>query len=211
MNKPVILFDADGFLLDFATPALRIASEIVSLDIRGVVDHDYFKLEYFNTWDLFEKIGKEYESACYAEYEKPGFCAAFEPYPGAVEGVREAKKMADVVVVASPLHSPTWCHERKQSLLTHFGIPGKDVIFASRKTLVNGRMLVDDRPSHVEEWARAHQEHAVGIIWHQPYNRHHGIEGGAWNVTRCRAWDGPDGLLALIERVVRTHPQVEAT
>lgn len=203
--KPVILFDANGFLLDFATPALRIASEIVSLEKHGAVDPAYFKVEDFIVWDFFEKIGKEYERACYAEYEKPGFCAAFEPYPGAVEGVREAKKMADVVVVTSPLHSPTWCHERKQSLLTHFDIPSKDVIFASRKTLVKGRMLVDDRPSHVEEWARANHDNNVGILWEQPYNRRHVIDNGAWNVMRCDSWSGPNGLLEAIERVVRTH------
>jgi 5'(3')-deoxyribonucleotidase len=200
--KPVILFDADGFLLDFATPALRIASEIVSLDRHGVIDPTYFKVEDFIVWDFFEKIGREHERACYAEYEKPGFCAAFEPYPGAVEGVCEAKKMADVVVVTSPLHGPVWDHERRQSLLQHFGIPNKDVIFASRKTLVKGRMLVDDNPSHIEAWAREYSAHGVGIIWDQPYNRSHIFENDAWNMMRCDSWDS---LLAAIERVVRTH------
>lgn len=203
--KPVILFDADGFLLDFATPALRIASEIVSLARHGAVDPNYFKIEDFVVWDLFEKIGKEYERACYLEYEKLGYCADIKPYPGAIEGVREAKKMADVVVVTSPLHSPTWCYERKQSLLTHFDIPGKDVIFASRKTLVKGRMLVDDRPSHVEEWASVNHDSNVGIIWDQPNNRQHAIDSGVWNVMRCNSWYGPNGLLEAIERVVRTH------
>ena len=204
MHKPVVLFDADGFLLDFITPALRIASEIVSLDKHGVINPAYYKIEDFPTWDIFDTIGKEYVEACYAEYEKPGFCAAFEPYPGAVEGVREAKKIADVVVVTSPLHSPTWCHERKQSLHQHFGIPRQDVIFASRKTLVKGRMLVDDHPSHVEAWARENHDSNVAILWDQPYNRRHALVD-AWNVTRCSSWTDPGGLLEAIERVARTH------
>lgn len=204
MSKPVILFDADGFLLDFATPALRVASEIVSRERHGIIDPHYFKVEDFITWNLFDKIGKEHERECYIEYEKAGFCAAFEPYPGAVEGVREAQKMADVVVVTSPLHSPTWCHERKQSLFTHFGIPAQNVIFAHRKNLVRGRMLVDDRPSHIEEWVRENTDRSVGVIWDQPYNRQHNIEGD-WNVTRCRSWSDPGGLLEAIERVARIH------
>jgi 5'(3')-deoxyribonucleotidase len=190
MTKPVVLFDADGFLLDFLTPALMVASNVVGRP---------YKVEDFTSWDIFGHIGKEHERACYAEYEKPGFCASFEPYPGAVEGVREAQKMADVVVVTSPLHSPTWCHERKQSLYKHFDIPSKNIIFASRKSLVQGRMLVDDRPSHANEWAAANPPYGLGVIWAQPYNRND--EKGS-RVTRCSSWTGPDGLLSLIEAML---------
>jgi len=202
MSKPVILFDADGFLLNFITPALRIASEVVSFDKHGVADPDYFKIEDLPTWDIFATVGREYEVACYAEYKKPGFCASLEPYPGAIEGVREAKKIADVVVVTSPLDSQVWDHERRQALLQYFNIPRRDVLFTSRKTLVKGRVLVDDRPSHVEDWVQEYP--GVGIIWDQPYNRKEAIEG-AWNVMRCGTWFGSGGLLEVIEQVVKTH------
>ena len=192
MNKPVVLFDADGFLLDFMTPALEVASNITG--VKWAPDS-------FQTWDIFDTIGKEHQKLCYLEYEKPGFCAAFEPYPDAVEGVREAKKMADVVVVTSPLHSPTWCHERRQSLFQHFDIPAQDVIFASRKTLIMGCMLVDDRPSHAEDWAREHYGRGFGVIWNQPYNSRHCVEGRVGNITRCSSWFGSDGLLEYIKRV----------
>lgn len=213
MSKRVVLFDADGFLLDFITPALEIASKVVERRrdgrwhglksfvrrIRGEKPFA-FNINDFPTWDIFDTVGKEHERACYLEYEKPGFCASFEPYPDAVQGVREAKKMVDVVVVTSPLHSPTWCHERKQSLYRHFDIPGKDVIFAQRKTLVMGHMLVDDRPSHAEDWAVVHP-HGLGVIWDQPYNRKH----TALNTFRCHTWFGTGGLLEQIERVARNE------
>lgn len=193
MNKPTILFDVDGFLLDFITPALEVASRVTG---RGWSIYD------FPSWDIFDTIGKEFERECYLEYEKPGFCASFEPYPGAVEGVREAKKMADVVVVTSPLHSPTWCHERVQSLQQHFDISRKDVIFASRKTLVMGRLLVDDNPRHVREWGATHYPQGMGILWDQPYNQ---SEVLGTNMYRVTGWEGKGtGLLSVIESLARS-------
>lgn len=220
MNRPVILFDADGFLLDFITPALSVANEIIRKqsyyhDTRG----DYVEIKTkkpfvpytindLPSWDIFDTIGKEHERACYLEYEKPGWCASIEPYPEAVEGMHEAKKMADVVVVTSPLHSPTWCHERVQALNKYFDIPRWDIIFAARKTLVMGRMLVDDRPSHAEAWALEHGAHGLGVVWDQPYNRSYDVSAATdvgVSLTRCSSWTGQGGLLERIEHVVRAH------
>lgn len=193
MNKRVVLFDADGFLLDFMTPALSVVNKLLGTT---------YTADSFPTWNIFDTIGKEHEGACYIEYEKPGFCAAFKPYPDAVEGVREAKKMVDVGIVTSPIHSPTWCFERRQSLEQHFGILHKDVIFAQRKALVKGHMLVDDRPSNAEDWAQAHPQ-GVGVIWTQPNNKIHVIKDDASNVVRCNTWFGSGGLLDMIEQVAR--------
>lgn len=199
MNKPVVLFDADGFLLDFFTPALAVANKLIEKaegeGFRHLV-HDDFK-----TWDIFDVIGEKYQDACYKEYEKPGFCLAFEPLPGAVEGVWEAQKMADVVVVTSPLHSETWCHERRLSLEKHFSIPAKNVIFASRKSLVMGRILVDDRVEHVRNWSAEHSHRGgVGVIWDQHNNR---TEDPGKTMLRCTSWTGANGLLEVIENLAR--------
>lgn len=196
MSKPTVLFDADGFLLDFLTPALAVVEQVI-YKATGVMV--IIKPEDLLTWDLFDTIGREYERACYAEYEKPGFCASFKPYPGAVEGVREAQKIADVVIVTSPLNSPTWDHERKQSLYEHFGIQRKDVIFASRKTLVQGRILVDDNPKHVMEWAAAHFDtRGQGVLWGMPYNKE-ALVDGARSYTRCvDSWDDLLGLIDML-------------
>lgn len=205
MSKPTVLFDADGFLLDFLTPALAVANKIVgrmAIDSAALpVPQDWrpYTINDFKTWDIFDTIGREHERACYLEYEKPGFCAAFEPYPGAVEGVREAKKIADVVIVTSPMMTPTWCHERKQSLYKHFGITSKDVIFANRKALVQGRILVDDNPKHVMEWAAAHFDtRGQGVLWDMPYNKE-ALVDGVRSYTRCvDSWDDLLGLIDML-------------
>lgn len=168
MNKPIILFDADGVLLDFLTPALAVAEKAI---YAATGAQTILTPETLNTWDIFDVIGKQYEDACYVEYEKPGFCESIRPYPEAVLGMKEMRKIADVVVVTSPIHSPTWCHERLASLREHFHIHRKDVIFTSRKELVLGRMLIDDRTANVEKWAEAHyHDQGQGVLWSQPYN-----------------------------------------
>jgi 5'(3')-deoxyribonucleotidase len=208
MSKPVVLFDADGFLLDFLTPALEVANEVVRerdyyWGRDGVYHHTKTRApfapytpESFKTWDIFDTIGREYEAACYREYEKKGFCASIKPYPEAVDGVRKAREMADVVIVTSPMHSPTWCHERKLSLQKHFDIPAKDVIFAKRKDLVVGRMLVDDNPQHVMEWAEAHYPKGQGVLWSMPYNADSLMVGRPSYTRYVSSWPA---LLDLIE------------
>lgn len=197
MNKPVILFDADGVLLDFMTPALRVAEEVI-FRVTGAMTT--IKPEDLDSWDLFDTIGRKYESTCYVEYKKKGFCESIQPYPGAVEGLREARTMADIVIVTSALDSETWDFERKASLHRHFGIPKNDVIFSHRKSLVVGRMLIDDRPSHARSWAKEHYARGIGVLWDQPYNR---LEAIGENVLRCGTWDGPGGLLDVIEHVAQ--------
>ena len=162
-KRPLVLCDADGVLLDFMTPALETASAIAGRSIT---------IDMITDWYLFDTIGREHEKACYREWDKPGFCSSLRPYDGAVDAMREMRKMVDVVVVTSPIHSsPTWCFERTEALKRYFDIPSRDVMFTSRKTIVDGLMLIDDRPQHVLDWSNAHRERGVGVVWEQPYNR----------------------------------------
>jgi 5'(3')-deoxyribonucleotidase len=88
--------------------------------------------------------------------EDPGFCAGIPVVKNAREAVGQLCQIADVYVVTSPWEtSPTWMHERAAWVREHFGIPKDHVIHASQKHLVHGHVLVDDKPSHVINWAQA--------------------------------------------------------
>jgi 5'(3')-deoxyribonucleotidase len=159
--KPRILLDADGVLVDFFTPAMAVVERLLGKK---------YTIEDFPTWDLFDVVGHEHEPACYVEYEKEGFCASFEPYPGAVEGVRRLREVGDICVVTSPIHGRHWYYERVESMVKHFGFRPNDVCFKKYKQFEFGHILVDDRPTNVIDWAARHP-HGLGLLWDQPYNR----------------------------------------
>ena len=162
MKRPVVLLDTDGVKADFLKHALQVVNRITG---------KHFTPDSFPSWDIFDTIGKEHEAACYEEFNKEGFCAGFDVYPGAIEGVQLVQEIADVYVVTSPTHSsPFWMWERTQWLKKHFGISHKNVIHCSAKRLVRGDVLVDDKPDHIADWIEVNPE-GMGLLWDQPYNR----------------------------------------
>lgn len=100
-----------------------------------------------------------------------GFCSDIRPQPGAKDIVAAISSMAAVYVVTSPWYSsPTWMYERTQWLYDHFRIPARNVIHTSAKYMVPGDVLVDDRGSHVREWADAWPK-GLGILFDMHHNQ----------------------------------------
>ena len=164
--RPTVLLDCDGVIADFTGAALAL--------IRQLTGHVYAP-EQITTWDIFDSLPKEPRSVrdeVYRRLKAIGGCASIPVYPGAVGGVRRLRKIADVIVVTSPFHgSPTWMHERESWLKWHFDIT--DVHHAKSKARVHGDVFVDDKPAHIEDWARfwvgeGRNPRAVPVLWKTP-------------------------------------------
>jgi 5'(3')-deoxyribonucleotidase len=178
-----VLLDVDGVLADFLTPSLDFVRREFG------VTHS---ADTFPTWDLFETVDRRYQAAMEAHWAQPGWCRDIPPYEGAGAAVMSLREVADVYfVTAQMLHAPCWMWERVQWLKEHFAADDRHVVFTLAKYLVDGDVLVDDKPANVCSWADANPARR-GVLWTQPYNVGHEPAG---NVVRCGSWDEVRALL----------------
>lgn len=155
MSKYIILLDVDGVLADFVGAVRGICAEL---------DHDLV----VNTFDFTKQLQLQHPLAYQHYLERSaerGFCYGMQRYRGAVQFLKQLRKLGDVVAVTATLkHCPTWSHERKQ-WLADLGFQQQDIIFAVRKDLVVGDFFVDDKLSNLETWNNRWQgAHSDGII-----------------------------------------------
>jgi 5'(3')-deoxyribonucleotidase len=164
MNRPVVLLDADGVLLNFIQ---------ATLDTLHDIDPHSFTHDDIHTWEVFSSLpaaAQVHMDAVYDRLRKEGG-RSIQPYPGAAEAVKELQDISDVIIVTSPLHgSRTWTHEREAALEKYFGISHENVIHAKRKAFVRGDALIDDKPSNLKEWREAHPD-GKPIYWKNPQFR----------------------------------------
>ena len=99
-----------------------------------------------------------------------GFFLSLDPIKGAVEAVNHLQNKHEVYIVTSagttfPL-APT---EKYQWVEREFGIKMlNNLVITRAKYLVDGDILIDDKPFHEDE-DKASWQH---VVFDQPYNRH---------------------------------------
>lgn len=124
-------------------------------------------------WDLDEALGltKSERKAVYALMEMPGVALRINPYPGAVEGIKNLGKVADVFLVTSPVKtSPTWCFDRTEWIKQHFGDEFADsVTYTGHKYTFAADIFVDDKPTNCEEWQEAWPD-GKALLWTANYS-----------------------------------------
>jgi 5'(3')-deoxyribonucleotidase len=168
-----LLIDCDGVLGDFLTMVERVAQQHLGLDYE-TSDHKALVINQFG----------EHADAIKYELNTPGTAMSIEPIQGAAGAISALGMQYRVIVLTTPWwSSPTWDFERRHWLKTHMGISVKDVIFAKDKTLVNGRVLVEDSYKNATTWANAWRRKAV--LFDAPANR--GLVTPS-NVIRVRDW-----------------------
>lgn len=100
---------------------------------------------------------------------RPGLAAGLRPYPDAREAVEMLRSAQhDVWFCTSPMRSsPTWCYERANWLVKHFGEEqGGKVIFTTAKHLVRGDVLIDDHPGNVALFRESGRDaYLIGRPW----------------------------------------------
>lgn len=157
--RPTVLLDVDGVLADFSGELLRW------------VGPQYTRAQ-LTEWDLTKALGIENRQHLFDEYaSEPGFCESLPVLEGAQDFVEELRKVADVVIVTSPYSAARlWTFERLRWLERHFGISKYDVIFAKRKYLVKGDVMIDDGPHNIDEFVN---RGGRGLLIDQPWNHAH--------------------------------------
>lgn len=171
-----MLVDVDGVLADFLAPSLDFLRREFKLDYDSST---------FPTWDLFETVDCRYLMAMETHWRQPGWCRDIPVYEGAQDAVMALREVADVYfVTAQMLHAPYWMWERVQWLKEHFSAEDRHIVFTLAKYLVEGDVLIDDKPSNICSWAAAHPT-KQGVLWTQPYNLDH---VPSENVMRCGSW-----------------------
>jgi 5'(3')-deoxyribonucleotidase len=194
-NKPILLLDVDGVLADFISATLRILKKQASDPLTASYSHNDIK-----TWEMFSSLPAHarHRDSVYEELKQRGGCTNIPVYAGAKEALAALKPLVDTVILTSPFKGgETWVHERELWLEKHFGISHKKMIHTGLKELVFGDILIDDKPEHIEKWAKRWRSgHA--IIWDQRYNREEDLRGK--NIYRAVGWND---LTVLVRRLVR--------
>lgn len=181
VRKTRFLVDVDDVLADLKTPLLVFLEETFGLKIR---------LEDLAVWDLLAEIDPKHRAQLEAEMATPGFCRHLALLPGAKEAIQEIQKYAEVYVVTSPFHSPTWAYDRVLWLQQYLQISMPTIVLTPAKYLVHGDFLLDDNPHNIEAWQAAHPE-GQGLLWSIPNTE----QLRQYDHFRVRSWD------TVLERV----------
>lgn len=158
----IVLLDCDGVLGDFLSPALDALHACGGPALRHE-QVDRYALE-----SLLDT--EEQRAAWWSAVTAPGFCYGMQPYPLAVECVRELRGLGHTVLcVTSPMDSITWAGERARWLRERFDFARDHIISTPGKRWVPGHFLADDNEGHCETWGKAHP-HGAAILISRPYN-----------------------------------------
>lgn len=160
----LILLDQDGVLADF---------EHAFLDAWRDRHPDIAPVEFEDrkSFHILEDYAPELRARAEALYTAPGFISGLPPVPGAIEAARELLDLGmDVRICSSPLRQYENCvAEKYQWVERHLGRDWTQRLILTRdKTLIQGDILVDDRPA-IEGAVRPRWRH---IVYDAPYNRH---------------------------------------
>lgn len=156
-----VLLDVDGVLGDFPSEVLKFCNtygdQAATLD--EITDHDILK-----------SLGCEYLQARLDQHMiDTDFCRHMPVYPGAQDFVARLSKHNEVVIVTARYRAvPNWASAREAWLAEHFGIEHRNVIFAKRKELVRGQILIDDKAENCAEFYNAG---ALAVCFDRPWNK----------------------------------------
>jgi len=105
----------------------------------------------FYARDQYAKIRPDLADKVRGIYNSKGFLRGLPELPGAVNAVKEMSQMEDidVFICTAPLNSYKFCLEEKFAWIEeHLGEDWLDkIIITKDKTVVNGHVLIDDRPN----------------------------------------------------------------
>lgn len=178
MRRLKLALDCDGVLSMFTEGALVIVEEVTGRHYESV---DVTEFDFTKALGL---SASEASAVKRAIGSRRGFCASLAPYPQARQGVRRLRELGEVFCVTSPWDTNSWWRaERESWLALHFGIDR--VHHASDKSTYEADVFVDDKSSHVRDWAAAWPGRAA-VFWRTPHNSSEPVPVGAHSTG---SWD----------------------
>lgn len=149
----IILCDVDGVLTDFVGAVIQGT---------GVTRDSITEFDVFSQHPCLR--------ARRADLLRPEWWRALDPLPGAEAFIEALGAYGHVVYCTSPWLACTgWEHARRAWLSEHLEADPLDVVSTSRKGLVSGWTLIDDRGENVEAWQ--HAQGRQGYLLGATYNR----------------------------------------
>lgn len=189
--KPVVIMDVDEVLADFVGAVIEVANNL------KIDPEEMFEREDVDQWsikDALDLADWEWEEVrrCIS---RPGFARELAVLDGAIDGMRELKKFATIVIATSPWHSDTWVSDREVWLAEHFDGLYDAVIYTHHKEFIRGDFIVDDRTKHVGDWLNRKSGHTGSswwgvydraLLWDKPHNAQDEVPFG---VRRIDGWE----------------------
>lgn len=160
---PEVLLDMDGVAVNFIEGCRPAAERMLGRSFH----HDDI-----DQWLIEKALGlnEEQTKELYRDVMSEGWCRALPAYDQAKESIAKIREFATVIPLTAHFHdSKTWAWERDEWILEHLGIPKVDVIHTHRKFQVDGEVLVDDKPEHLERWL-ARRPDCRGVLFRRRYN-----------------------------------------
>lgn len=171
-ERPVVLIDMDGVVADWQQMFDKLLGEQYPHINRVPFD----QVTSFKTQSFY---ADEYKDDIKEMMNTEGFYRDLEVHEGAVEALHELNKHVEVFFCTAPYLSNKTCASEKIAWVEeHFGKDWKErVVLASDKTLVNGMVLVDDKPNITGNMTPM-WEH---IVFDAPYNRDMPLRINHWD------------------------------
>lgn len=187
--KPRVLLDCDGVLADFIGGVMPIINSLLGTSYTPA---DVTEFSFAEALGMTPEQGAAVKRAIGAA---PRLSAGLAVYPGAIDGVRRLREIADVHIVTSSWDSnETWEFDRKAWFKRHFGIDHHGITFTAEKHRVTGDVLVDDKTSTCEAW-RAAWPQGVAVLWATPHNRR-----DLWDGQCTSDWDRLIDIVRTVSR-----------
>jgi len=183
-GKPPILVDMDGVLADFVLSYITIWNERYG-------DQHPMKRDMWSYTIPDNAPAHLREQASAISYER-GFFLNLHPIPGGIEAIHELERLGHPVRLCTmPLEGSAYVIlEKQQWAERHLGRGWKQkTLIVPDKTLVHGRILIDDNPDIV-----GHQQPTwEHVLYDAPYNQH-------VNDKRRITWENwKEGLADLLQ------------
>lgn len=141
-------------------------------------------------WDLTHGLGPRGILAVRRTMEEPGFYANLPVMPGAVEALHEMEETGHTVTVCSTpwVSNPTCASDKLAWMERHFGEGwGIKTILTPDKTLVQGDVLIDDKPYIKGKGNRTWTQ----ILFNAAHNQEvtHLRRMSSWDEWEDKVWD----------------------
>jgi 5'-nucleotidase len=159
MSKTVCI-DMDSVIVDLMSEWYR----------RYNLDYDDdLCLQRVLDWDATTYVKKECGYKIYNYLNEKGFFKDLLPLPNSVEVLERISKRYELIIVTSP--PSITAYEEKEYWLNKFlpFISRESIIFTHRKELIDGDLLFDDSPIHLENYMKKGKK---VVAMDYPYNRH---------------------------------------
>lgn len=116
-------------------------------------------------WDIENYLTKCSKEQLYDILNTPNFFRNVQRMPRVTKIVEDLQKVGCDITILSAYPNASTLKDKEYWLKTFMGIDRKDTIFGEKKSLIKGDIMIDDKPSNLEEFD------GVRILFDQPHNR----------------------------------------